>query len=168
MRSTNGVEFLDCLINCWLFVLGYDLWLLLIQCNSISGLQIVSFLKPCSSYRKLLYDLDCKYHEYLQVSFKTAFYILYIYLVVDTTKSNFFTPCRTADVSIISPRQIVQGQELVMCLKYLEYLWKMNKSICCELRSCSLVCSLKVETFSVLHHVCNSFEVIILVCLHEG
>lgn len=37
-----------------------------------------------------------------------------------------------------------------------------------ELRSCSLVCSLKVGIFSVLHHVCNSSEVLILVCLHEG
>jgi hypothetical protein len=43
--------------------------------------------------------------------------MMMIYLVVDTTKSNFFTPFRTADVSIISPRQIVRGQELVMCLK---------------------------------------------------
>jgi len=43
--------------------------------------------------------------------------MLYIYLVVDAKKSNFFTPCRTAEVSIISPRQIVRGQELVTCLK---------------------------------------------------
>jgi hypothetical protein len=79
----------------------------------MSGSQIVIFLKP-DSYKKFLHDLNYKYLEDLQVSFKTTFDMLYIYLVVDTIKSNFFTPCRTADISIISPRQIVGGQELVM------------------------------------------------------